>query len=379
MRRSAGLALAILAAALVAAAADAGPAGAISLDYGCSPPLPRAPQNCSLWHTSPVTMVWSWDPNSEQAQVPNNDCFNDPETFSQDTSGLKIKCTVWDVTDHSTQLSKTATIRIDMTPPTMTGATPDRPPDFDGWWTHPLSLAFGGTDATSGIASCDTIVYSGPDSASAQVTGGCRDVAGNSVSQTVALQYDATPPGLTGVVPEPGDRRILLRWQAAPDAVRTEIVRVPGVAGAPSSKIFSGQADAFSDTSVTNRHTYTYTLTAFDAAGNPRSATVSATAGAVISLRPRDGARLRHPPLLRWPAVKRARYYNVQLFRGRHKLLSAWPSRNRLRLHRSWLYRGQRQRLSPGRYRWYVWPGFGARAAHHYGALIGFARFRILR
>ena len=35
--------------------------------------------------------------------------------------------------------------------------------------------------------------------------------------------------------------------------------------------------------------------------------------------------------------------------------------------------------LSPGSYRWYVWPGFGARAAVDYGELLGFSSFTIVR
>jgi hypothetical protein len=33
--------------------------------------------------------------------------------------------------------------------------------------------------------------------------------------------------------------------------------------------------------------------------------------------------------------------------------------------------------LKPGRYRWYVWPGYGSRAAIVYGRLIGMARFTV--
>ena len=36
-------------------------------------------------------------------------------------------------------------------------------------------------------------------------------------------------------------------------------------------------------------------------------------------------------------------------------------------------------RLTPGHYRWYVWPGLGSRADHRYGALIGHSSFSIVR
>jgi hypothetical protein len=36
-------------------------------------------------------------------------------------------------------------------------------------------------------------------------------------------------------------------------------------------------------------------------------------------------------------------------------------------------------RLSPGRYRWYVWPAYGDRADERYGRLIGHSSFSIVR
>ena len=86
---------------------------------------------------------------------------------------------------------------------------------------------------------------------------------------------------------------------------------------------------------------------------------------------------LRKPPLLRWRSVAEARYYNVQLFRNGHKILSAWPSRSHYRLRRTWHYRGHRYRLGPATYRWYLWAGYGARSAHHYGGLLGQRSFTV--
>ena len=72
--------------------------------------------------------------------------------------------------------------------------------------------------------------------------------------------------------------------------------------------------------------------------------------------------------------MKGASYYNVQLIQGR-RILSAWPTRPQLRLPRTWIYQGQRYRLRAGRYRWYVWPGYGLLSAAHYGRLLGGSSF----
>src|SRR5256885_8711060 len=60
-----------------------------------------------------------------------------------------------------------------------------RGPDHDRWYNHPVEFAFHGTDASSGLQGCSTVTYGGPDSASATVTGTCRDVAGNVASRDV--------------------------------------------------------------------------------------------------------------------------------------------------------------------------------------------------
>jgi hypothetical protein len=270
-------------------------------------------------------------------------------------------------------------IRIDSTPPTVTGIEPARSPDHDGWWNQPVAFTFEGTDATSGIAQCDVVSYAGPDGAAAQVSGGCTDKAGNRATQAFGVQYDASPPGLTDVTAKPGNRAVTIRWTASPDSVLTQLVRTPGVGGAPSSMLVNGTNNTFKDVAVNNGAAYRYTITAYDAAGNAASTTVSAIPSLLYALAPARNARLKHPPVLRWPPVARARYYNVQLFRGKRKILSAWPTGHSLRLHRSWTFRGRAIRLKRGHYRWFVWPGFGARAARHYGPLLAHSSFSMRR
>jgi hypothetical protein len=373
MRRSTALAVTIAVSFAAFGMARAAPVIGADLTYGCYPPLPSTAANCYAWHTGPVTINWKVDVN---AMVISGNCLT--QTFSRDTAGLPVSCGIEDLTDHSiTQL--TAMIRIDSTPPAVTGMEAARPPDHDGWWNQPVAFTFEGTDATSGIAGCDVVPYSGPDGAAAEVTGGCRDKAGNQATQAFAVQYDASPPGLTDVTAQPGNRAVTIRWVASPDTVLTQLVRTPGVGGAPSTVLPEGSNNTFKDIAVTNGAAYRYTVTAYDAAGNAASTTVSATPSLLYALAPARNARLKRPPVLRWPPVTRARYYNVQLFRGKRKILSAWPTRHSLRLHRSWTFRGRVVRLKRGHYRWFVWPGFGARAARHYGPLLAHSSFSMRR
>jgi hypothetical protein len=78
-----------------------------------------------------------------------------------------------------------------------------------------------------------------------------------------------------------------------------------------------------------------------------------------------------------WAAIPGATYYNVQLWRNATKIHSTWPIKTRLALPLRWKYDGHRRSLSPGTYRWYVWPGLGARADINYGPLLGMQTFTI--
>ncbi|HET7555949.1 MAG TPA: hypothetical protein VFJ75_09890, partial [Gaiellaceae bacterium] len=88
--------------------------------------------------------------------------------------------------------------------------------------------------------------------------------------------------------------------------------------------------------------------------------------------------RVAEQPILRWPAVRGARYYNVQLYRGSKRVYAAWPTTNQLGLPEAWRWSGKKHRLGPGRYRWYVWAGFGARSFARYRA-VGSAQFVVPR
>ena len=83
---------------------------------------------------------------------------------------------------------------------------------------------------------------------------------------------------------------------------------------------------------------------------------------------PRDGATVGRTALFRWRPVSTASYYNIQIWKGAasRKVISTWVAKPTYVL---------RQRLAPGRYTWYVFPGFGARSLARYGALVGSATF----
>lgn len=352
-------------AALAVLAIRAGPAMAQSISAQCT--VAGQAQPCDSWFTSPVTVVWQTDsPPDNTSPCELGIAYR----FNADTNE-PLSCTgTW----GTVRASFSFQLLIELSSPSAMTA-PDRPPDANGWYNHPVAIAFGG-QAFSGIASCTPVqTYAGPDTSGTSIGGTCTDNAGKAASTSFPLRYDATPPSL-GVAAEPADGSVGVSWHAAAGPAPLawiQVSRSPGLSGAAASVLYQGGAGSYRDHRVRNETVYTYRVTAEDQAGNETQRVVTAKPGARL-LAPAPGAHLSRPPTLRWTAIPKATYYNVQLFRG-SKILSAWPERTSLRLARTWRFRGHRHRLARGRYRWYVWPGFGRKRAAQYGHEVGNATF----
>src|SRR5438034_3412736 len=159
-------ALAVLATSLLVPSAAAGAPQSIT-------PVIRGTLGANGWYVTNVTVNWTFDP------LPDSTSNCDAFTLSADTGGTSRTCSA---TWGSTTIGYTVTFKIDKTAPSVQGAA-SRPPDANGWYNHPLSVSFSGSDSTSGVASCSSAVsYSGPDDRGAAVYGTCRDNAGNTGS-----------------------------------------------------------------------------------------------------------------------------------------------------------------------------------------------------
>ncbi len=311
------------------------------------------------WYVSNVSVSWQFDPNPPDTVT---GCFIGTIT----AEGAKhIDCKVsWiggPTIDYPLDIS------IDKTAPAVQ-AVPSRKPDANGWYDKPVSFSFTGTDATSGVASCSSTSYSGPDNGNASVSGTCKDKAGNVGKGSYAFSYDATPPTVGPVTAVHENRSVLLKWTDSADTQVSQVTRTVGASG-PSTVVYRGLQTTFLDKGLRVGKPYQYTVTAFDEAANAAHSTLAVTAtGRLIN--PVPGQRVTSAPQLDWLPAKGATYYNVQLIRGK-RILSTWPARNSVKLRRSWTFQGHRYRLRPGVYRWYVWPGFGKRKQAHYGRLLG--------
>jgi hypothetical protein len=345
--------------------------GSFSLKYdGTAPTVTATPArapDAGGWYNHPLDVGFSGsDATSGIGSCSGTATYSSPDGAAASVSG---SCT--DGAGNSASASYS--FKYDATPPTVT-ATPARQPDANGFYNHAISVAFSGTDALSGLAGCDpAVTYAGPDAASAEVAGSCRDNAGNSAKASTTLRYDSTPPRLQDLAVAVGGNGATLTWRQPPDTAAVAIVRTPGVNGRRKTQVYDGGSPRFHDGTVKPGREYRYTLTSRDRAGNTTTAAVKAAVRALYA--PGFGSRARAGALLAWAPVGGASYYNVQLFRNGKKVMTAWSSAPQLRLPAHWTFGGKQMRLEPGRYRWYVWPGIGRTAARRYGKLLGASAF----
>jgi hypothetical protein len=289
------------------------------------------------------------------------------------TIGTTKTCTVT-LIGGSQPSTTTSPIKIDNQPPTSLSAGAVRPPDANGWYNHPVAINWTGTDATSGLAACTSLTYSGPDSGAAGVSGGCTDVAGNSSSTSFGFQYDATPPQLSSVSVQSTDGANIVHWKSSSP---NDVAAISRVARGSRSELslFSGAGADFVDKKVRDGVEYRYNVRTVDQAGNSSQIRTVLGLPKVVSLgkiayTPRTAAQ----PILSWPARRGASYYHVQLFRNGKRILAAWPLKTELALRTHWRWAGRQYRLAPAQYAWFVWAGFGPRTAARY-KLLGHAKF----
>ena len=271
--------------------------------------------------------------------------------------------------------SGSLTIKYDGTPPEVTAAV-NRAPDLSGWYNHAVQVSFTGKDGGSGVAECtQPVTYAGPDASPAKIVGQCRDAAGHvSPPATVELRYDGTKPARPNVKSTHRGDAIALSWTTSPGVVRSEVVRAPGLRGKKSTRVFSGKRLTFVDRKITSGGRYWYEVRLYDQAGNV-AATTTGFKPTIGILSPAEGSTVKRPPKVTWSGVKRARFYNVQLWRGRVKVMTTWPTATSLTLPRTWKLSGKGHRLANGRYRLFIWPAFGTTKKPGYGKLIGQVSF----
>ena len=351
-----------------------------SLKYDATAPTvnasPARSPDRDGWYTSPVAFTASGTDGASGVESCSAGTYSGP-----DSGAGSISATCRDNAGNSA--SRSFSVRYDSTRPEATGAALDRAPDHGEWYTKPVTVTFAGSDSTSGIASCTSVSYSGPDG-DANVSGTCTDRAGHtSAPRAFGFKYDDTAPTLTKAEVKKGDRFVTLSWAATGGVAAVTVTRADLASAAAAAPMYTGTGASYTDRSVKNGVKYSYVLKVEDAAGNAVAKTIVAIPRPALYQPARD-ARLRRgaPTTFAWEAVPKATYYNFQLHRrvgGRWvKVLTRWPGKPWFALSRRWQAAdGTSSTLTPGRYRWYVWPATGLRSQRRYGKLEGSSEFSV--
>jgi hypothetical protein len=165
---------------------------------------PTTSANANGWYNQAVTIHWACDGTGSPVTCPND------QTISTEGTNQTVSGTAVDAAGNQASATSSPGVNIDLTAPTHVSGGFDRAADYNGWYTSPVTIAFSGTGDISGIASCTSTTYNGPDSAGALVPGTCTDNAGNTSAPVYrSLKYDTTAPanvhGTADRVPDAND------------------------------------------------------------------------------------------------------------------------------------------------------------------------------
>ena len=187
--------------------------------------LPTAPvgtparsANANGWYNASIGVSFTATDTVSGLKSCIGGVYNGPDSASASVPGT--------CEDNAGNLSSSSfSFKYDASAPGQPTATAARGPDVNGWYNQSLSVSFAASDVgPSGIESCSAPSYSGPDSATASVSGVCTDRAGNvSLARSFGFKYDDTAPqtvaSLDGAANANGWYRAPLRISFRPESV----------------------------------------------------------------------------------------------------------------------------------------------------------------
>jgi hypothetical protein len=167
-----------------------------TLSYDATAPTgvtgsPVDPPDSNSWYNNSLDVAFSGtDPTS------GIDSCTSTSYAGPDGAGVTVAGTCTDGAGNTSDPVASSAFDYDATAPTGVTGAPDRSADNNGWYNAPVGIAFTGADATSGIDSCTTVPYAGPDGSGLTESGSCTDAAGNTSDSAIsaAFDYDATAP-----------------------------------------------------------------------------------------------------------------------------------------------------------------------------------------
>jgi hypothetical protein len=153
------------------------------------------------WYTSDVTVTWNWIDTGGSGIDPSN--CPATSTTSGEGDNVVASATCYDLAGNKT--SDSQTFKVDKTPPSdnpkVTGGTLGS----NGWYTSDVTVTWNWIDTGgSGIdpSNCPATTTTSGEGSSVKASTNCKDIAGNSASDSQTFKVDKTPPTVmvTGVL-----------------------------------------------------------------------------------------------------------------------------------------------------------------------------------
>jgi hypothetical protein len=267
----------------------------------------------------------------------------------------------------------TVALALDLAPPAVTGTLGDH-----DWYTSEVVVSWTFSGATTAGPDClpQQLTADTPGTA---ITCTVSDGTGGSISRTVTVHLDRTPPAAVTATPaRPPDvgpfytAPLPISWSATDATSGIAACTALTYAGPsdPAATATGSCRDQAGNVSAPLPFTFNYGVPPTPAPVIAASTAAPATSPGGLTATPTTAKAKAKRPTLTWRQRAGVKYYNLQLFRNGRKILSAWPTVAHYTLKPSWRHHGRTYKLAAGRYRWYVWPGYGPRAAHRYGRLL---------
>lgn len=164
-------------------------------------------QGLNNWYTSDITATLDATDDSSGVETTeysfdgnNWNIYTNPFTIANEgETAIYYRST--DIAGN-VELTKTATVKIDKTPPIITGS-PTTSPNANNWYNTNVIISFTATDGHSGIdfVTPDITVYAEGENQS--VLGTATDLAGNNSNYIVeGINIDKTAPSVSGSIPQ---------------------------------------------------------------------------------------------------------------------------------------------------------------------------------
>ena len=194
----------------------------------------------------------------------------------------------------------------------------------NGWYNHPVEVAFTGADGGSGSTSAHRRWRTGartqPGEARRRVPGRRRSPERADDGRASVRRHAARQPNVKWVH---RGTSISLAWTAGKDVVQANVVRAAGLKGKKPGVIYQANGRKLVDRQIRRAQGTGTRYRCTTRRGTPPQD--GRAAGRLVGiLAPAAGAVVKPPPVVEWSAVEEARFYNVQLWRGKVKLLTTW-------------------------------------------------------